>query len=130
MFCSRWLISAGAAAYWLAAAAVVAHAQPVPAQLQFSTYFGTNQALNNVLKIVRPGGTDVSFSDIGWDAKPLKPPPIWGQRAIYWTEAMPNFGFGLDFTHANRPSLNRSPFLSHCGSRRHGRRDHHPAPRC
>jgi lipid A oxidase len=102
------LILAGVAALGLAAAGDVARAQVLPGQLQFSTYFGTNYAMENDLTIVRPGGTNVTYSGLRWDANPFKSPPIYGLRVTYWLQSMPQLGFGIDFTHAKEyAQLNR-----------------------
>ena len=87
----------------LFAAAGLALIMPIGAALadtSFSLYTGSSFTLNSDIHVQQPGlGTNAVFSDVSWDAKPLKAPPYYGIRANYFFESAPRWGFGLDFTH-------------------------------
>ena len=73
---------------------------PASAEMQLSAYTGSNFAYPSDVFIQRPGGTDVTLKDVGWNSKPFHPPPYFGLRATYWLHNAPNWGFGVDYTHA------------------------------
>jgi lipid A oxidase len=92
----------GSAVVFTVAGANVAFAQHARGQLEIAGYLGTDFALNNDLTIIRPGGTNVTFYDVPWDAEPFDfdEAPYYGMRVTYWLASMPNLGFGIDYTHA------------------------------
>jgi lipid A oxidase len=69
------------------------------AEFQISVYTGTNLTHDSSVEVVRPGGTNATFSDVPWDAKPFKPAPYYGARVTYWIESAPSWGVGVDYTH-------------------------------
>jgi lipid A oxidase len=86
----------------LTCASAIAAACPVSAaraEFQISIYTGTNITHDSDVTVVRPGGTNATFSNVPWDANPFKPAPYYGGRVTYWLESSPNWGVGIDFTH-------------------------------
>jgi lipid A oxidase len=69
------------------------------AELQISVYTGGNFTHDSDVKIVRPGGTNVTFGGVPWAAMPFESPLYYGGRVTYWFDQAPNFGLGVDFTH-------------------------------
>ena len=89
--------------FWLSCALVAMMAWPPSAAragFQISVYSGTNLTHDSDVEVVRPGGTNATFSDVPWDAKPFKPAPYYGARITYWMEWAPSWGVGVDYTHA------------------------------
>ena len=83
----------------LAGAAVLC--KPARAESEFSAYTGFNFAHPSDVQLQRPGGTNVTFFDVGWDGKSLsQQPPYYGLRYTYWLNPASPWGFGVDYTHA------------------------------
>jgi lipid A oxidase len=65
-----------------------------------SLYTGSSFTLNSDIHVTQPTvGTDATFRDVSWDAKPFKAPPYYGLRYNHFFENAPRWGAGLDFTH-------------------------------
>jgi len=85
------------------------------ADAQLGAYLGPAYTARSSLRLVQPGGTDMTFGDIAWEGKPFRPPPYYGYRAIYW---LPNARFGMmvDFTHIKAIAVKHHP-VQQSGSR-------------
>jgi lipid A oxidase len=98
MWNCRWVFLCVAAG---TAGVIFAATDPAYAgEIQITAYLGTNISHDSDVTLSRPDGTNVTFQQIPWDAKPFKMPPYYGLRATYWFDSMPNFGVGVDYTHA------------------------------
>jgi hypothetical protein len=64
----------------LAGLAACMMATPAAAELQISAYLGTNLTHSSDVTIVRPGGTNVTFNDVGWDGNSFEMPPLLGRE--------------------------------------------------
>ena len=74
---------------------------PAAAHLEVSGYIGANFAHSSDLVLHRPGGADLFLRGLAWDGRSLdKLPPYWGVRGTYWLDNAPNWGVGIDYTHA------------------------------
>jgi lipid A oxidase len=73
----------------------VAHAEFV-----LSAYGGAIDTMDADVKLSRPGGTDLTFSDVSWNDKSFEGPMYYGLRLNYWFSDDSNWGVGIDFTHA------------------------------
>lgn len=67
------------------------------------------------LRLVRPGGTDLSLKQLGWDGDALMPPIDGGVRSVEWWGP---FGFMIDFLH--------NKAVARLGKGAHGRRIPNP----
>ena len=70
------------------------------AEFQFSIYGGAN-AVSDSDATLDLGGVSTEY-DIEWSGDSFEMPPYWGLRGTYWMSdfGRPNWGVGLDFTHA------------------------------
>ena len=74
---------------------------------QLGVYFGPAYTGESDLNLVQPGGTDMTFRNIGWEGKPFRRPPYYGYRAIYWPGG--RYGVMLDFTHIKAIAIKDRP---------------------
>lgn len=70
------------------------------AELFLSGYLGACSTHDSDVELNRPGGTDLTFSDVSWDDKSFESPLYYGLRVGYWFKNHPNWGTAIDFTHA------------------------------
>lgn len=70
------------------------------AELFFSGYMGIASTHDTDVELNRPGGTNLTFSDVSWDDDSFASPIYYGLRAGYWFKNSPNWGMAVDFTHA------------------------------
>ena len=63
-------------------------------------YGGANFAQNSDVTIVRPGGTNLTLSNLPWEFRNTMQAPYVGARMIYWFNSMPYWGLGVEGTHA------------------------------
>lgn len=68
-------------------------------ELRVAAYGGLPYTHRSDVRIVKPGATDLTVHDVGWDGRPLKSPIYYGIRALAWGFASA-FGTMLDFTHS------------------------------
>lgn len=70
------------------------------AEFQISVYGGMNAVTDNDATL-EFGAASTDF-DIDWDGDSFEFPPYWGLRGTYWLSGFgrPNWGVGVDFTHA------------------------------
>ena len=70
------------------------------AEFQISVYGGANTVMDNEATLDF-GGASTEF-DIDWEGDSFEMPPYWGLRGTYWLDGFgrPNWGVGVDFTHA------------------------------
>lgn len=80
----------------IAAAALVALATPVAAEIELSFYLGMQEAPHSRVE-GDVGGTPVSFLAT-WEGRSFEAPPHYGFRATWWRTE--NLGYGVDFNHA------------------------------
>jgi lipid A oxidase len=52
------------------------------------------------LELRRPGGTDLTLRDVAWVDESYRPPIYYGGGISWWLPRRPQWGLGLDFTHA------------------------------
>jgi hypothetical protein len=65
-----------------------------------SFYTGTSSTLRSDIHIRQPSiGTDATYRDVGWDAKPFSGSVFYGYRVSYYLPNNPRLGFQLDFNH-------------------------------
>jgi len=70
------------------------------AEFFLSGYLGVSSTQDSDVELVRPGGTNLTFSDVSWDDDSFASPMYYGVRAGYWFKNSPNWGMAIDFTHA------------------------------
>jgi hypothetical protein len=75
---------------------------PAIAEAQFAVggYLGKSSTFDCDVGLQRPGGTDLTFHDVGWYDESWVNPKYYGFRFSYWNRSAPRWGFVLDFTHA------------------------------
>jgi len=71
------------------------------AELFLSGYFGVASTHDSDVELDRPGGTNLTFSNVSWDDDSFSYPPYYGLRVGYWFRNNPNWGMAIDFTHVN-----------------------------
>jgi lipid A oxidase len=80
----------------LTAALVVA---PAPAgELEIGAFGGANWAAHNV-SVIEKNGVSAWYVPT-WTGQSFTNPIYYGVQAIYWSDMLPDWGFGIDFTHA------------------------------
>jgi lipid A oxidase len=52
------------------------------------------------LRLRRPGGTDLSLRDVTWEDQSYRAPIYYGLGLTWWLPRHPEWGLGLDLTHA------------------------------
>lgn len=72
--------------------------------LQISAYGGVNETHDSDVKI-----GPVTHADVPWDGLSFEAPVYWGVRGTYWTDATPDWGFAVDFTHAKVKAASLPP---------------------
>lgn len=70
------------------------------AEFVLSAYGGAIDTMDADVKLSRPGGTDLTFSDVSWNDKSFEGPIYYGLRLNYWFSDDSNWGVCIDFTHA------------------------------
>lgn len=82
-------------------------AEDAASDLQLGAYLGPAYTTPSDVRLIQPGGTDLSFEGVSWLGRPFKPPPYYGYRAIYW---LPRGKLGVmgDFTHIKAVSVKDS----------------------
>jgi lipid A oxidase len=73
---------------------------PALAEFQIGVYGGWNDSFDSDIKLVQPGGTNMTLKDVPWEGASFDDPPYWGIRGIWWFEAHPNWGLLIDYNHA------------------------------
>lgn len=76
--------------------------------VQIGAYLGPAYTQPSSLRLVQPGGNDVTFDGIHWEGKPFKVPPYYGYRATYWPRSG-RTGLMGDFTHIKAISIKDRP---------------------
>ena len=76
----------------------------VNAEWFVSGYLGAASTHDSDVELNRPGGTQLTFSDISWDDKSFESPLYYGMRVGYWFNSRPNWAVAIDFTHAKMHS--------------------------
>lgn len=71
----------------------------VQAEWRHEVYGGRSDMFDSDVWLHRPGGTDLTLSDVPWRGESLRPPIYYGTRLTYWSDAVP-WGLALDFTNA------------------------------
>jgi lipid A oxidase len=66
-------------------------------QLEVGLYGGANNVMATPSTISKNGKT--YQLDPPWSGKSFDAPIYYGVRATYWSDMLPNWGFGIDFTH-------------------------------
>jgi hypothetical protein len=65
-----------------------------------AAYLGRAHTRNSDLTILQPCfGTDLTFSDVGFDSRSFRPPLYYGIRGGYFLNRMPFLGFETEFIH-------------------------------
>jgi len=83
------------------------------AEMFVSGYLGVASTHDSDVKLNRPGGTNLTFSDVSWDDNSFDPPFYYGLRVGYWFKNSPNWGTAIDLTHAKMYSeLNKTVSVS------------------
>lgn len=67
-------------------------------------YIGAPYHHRSDVSIKQPGGTDLTFKNVGWYTKPFKSPIYYGARVARWSERQ-RFGLMVDFTHSKALAL-------------------------
>ena len=70
------------------------------AQFAFGAYLGKSSTFDSDVRLWQPGGTDLTFHDVGWYDESWVNPKYYGFRLTCWKRNNPRWGFVLDFTHA------------------------------
>lgn len=73
-------------------------------EMFISGYLGFSSTLDSDVELNRPGGTNLTFSDVSWDDKSFESPPYYGLRVGYWFKDLTNWAAAIDFTHAKMVS--------------------------
>ncbi|WP_306119168.1 MULTISPECIES: outer membrane beta-barrel protein [unclassified Roseitalea] len=81
----------------LAAAIFLAAAPPAYADFQLSVFGGWQGAADSDVTVT--GANPAAFS-ARWQGRSFETPPYWGVRGIWWFDQAPQWGVGLDYTHA------------------------------
>jgi hypothetical protein len=84
-------------------------------ELRVAAYGGLPYTHRSDVHIVKPGATDLTVHDVGWDGRPLKSPIYYGIRALAWSVASA-FGAMVDFTHS-KAIARRDDVVRFSGSR-------------
>jgi len=78
--------------------------RPLGREIFFGGYVGAPYHHRSDVSLKQPGGTDLTFKDVGWYTKPFKSPIYYGARVARWSERQP-FGLMVDFTHSKALAL-------------------------
>jgi lipid A oxidase len=66
--------------------------------LEVGVYGGGNGSLPSSLTI--SNGVASQTDVITWSGQPFSPPIYYGGKITYWPDALPDWGFGIEYTHA------------------------------
>ncbi|HET9767367.1 MAG TPA: hypothetical protein VFS60_11005, partial [Thermoanaerobaculia bacterium] len=69
------------------------------AQLVLTLRSGAAFVESSDLQLRRPGGTDVTLRDVGWDDESYRSPIYYGLGLTWWLPQHRHWGLGVDFTH-------------------------------
>ena len=83
----------------LAPALLLLLAHPAAAELQVSLHGGLSATPASDVEAWQKDRLSITLHGVEWKSEPLKGPPYWGARVVYWKDWMPASGFGLDFVH-------------------------------
>jgi lipid A oxidase len=67
-------------------------------ELEIGAYGGLNESHDS--QGVLSDGVVEQTADVSWDGISFTPPIYYGARLTYWFDTLPDWGFGLDYTHA------------------------------
>ncbi|RUT31208.1 lipid A oxidase [Arsenicitalea aurantiaca] len=67
-------------------------------EIEFGIYGGLNESAHS--KAILSNGTDELVDYVTWEGKSFEASYYYGVKVTYWPEAMADWGFGIDFTHA------------------------------
>jgi lipid A oxidase len=68
--------------------------------IRLSFYTGTSTTLSSDIRIMQPAiGTDATYHNVGWRAKPFSGSIFYGIRLSYFLPNNPRLGFQLDLNH-------------------------------
>lgn len=82
------------------AAAALPSAFEARAQTRLSLYTGTSSTSSSAVDVSQPAlGTQATFRDVHWSARPFHPAPYYGLRLTRFAHAQSRWGVGLDYTH-------------------------------
>jgi lipid A oxidase len=82
--------------------AALTAAPSVAGEFQIGVYGGWNGSHDSDVNFTGPG-TDLTFQSVPWDGLSFTfdgEAPYYGARFTYWPDALPNWGFMFDLTHA------------------------------
>lgn len=85
-------------------------------ELQVGAYGGYNHTRPSTVRMVQPGGTNLTFTDVKWMGESLKTEPYWGVRVSYWNPKLRGLGLMFDYTHAKATAL-KDQVLNQSGMR-------------
>ena len=85
-------------------------------EIQIGAYGGYNNTRPSTVRMVQPGGTDLTFQDMKWKGESLKTEPYWGVRTTYWNAKLRGIGFMFDYTHAKATAI-KTQELTQSGTR-------------
>ena len=74
-------------------------ASPAAAELQVSLHGGLSSTHASDLDAWQKDRLSLTLHEVEWKTEPLKGPPYWGARIVYWKDWMPASGIGIDFVH-------------------------------
>lgn len=83
----------------IATAVLATVVAPVHAESFLAFYGGVSDSGESDVRLVQPGGTDLTFHDVGWSERPLERPYYWGVRMGHWQRDGRGWGVALDLTH-------------------------------
>jgi hypothetical protein len=93
-------------------------------EIRVGAYGGIPYTHASDLRFVKPGATDLTVKDVGWDGRPFKTPIYYGLRVLAWSFTSP-FGGMLDFTHSK--AIARKDDVVRFSGKRDGKDDNGPA---
>lgn len=72
---------------------------PANGELQVSLHGGLAATHASDVRAWQKDKLSLTLHGVEWKSEPLRGPPYWGARVVYWKDWMPASGFGLDFVH-------------------------------
>ena len=69
------------------------------AEFAIGLYAGSTRTIDSDVELSRPGGTELTFSDVSWDDESFDSPIYYGFRLTYWFDNSPNWGIAADLNH-------------------------------
>lgn len=97
---NRSLVKTTLRSAFIAAACSAALTGVAQAETTLSFYLGGNGSPDSVVDYDLNLGDGPQSTLVSWDGEVFKMPPYFGFRAIWWLDARPNWGFGIDNNHA------------------------------